>query len=399
MNQKRDYYDILGISRNASDDEIKKGYRCLALKYHPDRNPGDKEAEERFKEAAEAYEVLRDPEKRQIYDHYGHAGLQGTGFQGFSGFDDIFSSFGDIFEGFFGFGSGLGSRGRAREGADLQYDLKISFIDAAFGVEKEIEVPRGEVCKRCNGSGVETGFQKETCRACEGTGQVVRSQGFIRLATTCPSCGGSGEHITHPCKECRGSGHVQIRKKINVKIPPGVNSGMSLRLRGEGEPSSNGGPPGDLYVQIYAEDHPFFERQEDEVICHIPVSFVDAALGTTIEVPTLEGSEKMLMPKGTQPGDVLRLRGKGIPRLRGQGRGDQVIFVDVRIPTALSKEQEEALREFARLGMEERNEESHPWEFFTKREHENHYAGNSTNYIGYRGWQQRLDSNNFQAGC
>ncbi|RLC53587.1 MAG: molecular chaperone DnaJ [Candidatus Cloacimonadota bacterium] len=379
MNDKRDYYEILGVNRNVSEEEIKKSYRRLALKYHPDRNPGDRDAEERFKEAAEAYEVLRDPEKRNIYDRYGHAGLQGTGFQGFRGFDDIFSSFGDIFEDFFGFGSGSRSRRRARKGADLQYDLKISFLDAAFGKEKEIEVPKVQTCQSCGGTGVERGFQREACRACGGTGQIVRSQGFMRVATTCSNCGGSGEFITHPCEECRGIGRVQVKKEINVKIPPGVNSGMSLRLSGEGERSSNGGPPGDLYVQIHVEEHEFFERHEDDIICRVPVSFVDAALGTTLEIPTLEGSEKMHIPGGTQPGDMLRLRGKGIPRLRGQGRGDHVVMVDVRIPKNLSKEQEELLREFARMEMEERNNKSYLRRFFSKKTHGDYFSENSTN--------------------
>ncbi|MBW1678239.1 MAG: molecular chaperone DnaJ [Deltaproteobacteria bacterium] len=365
MNDKRDCYDILGVSRNASEEEIKKSYRRLALKYHPDRNPGDKEAEERFKEAAEAYEVLRDPEKREIYDHYGHAGLQGTGFHGFKGFDDIFSSFGDIFEDLFGFGGGFRSRRTARKGADLQCKLKLSFLDAALGVEKEIEVPRVETCHSCDGTGVETGFHNETCGACGGKGQIVRSQGFIRVATTCSNCGGTGEIITHPCKECRGIGRVQVKKEINVNVPPGVNTGINLRLRGQGERSSNGGPPGDLYVQISVEGHDFFERQGDDIICRVAVSVVDAALGTTIEIPTLEGTEKMHIPAGTQHGDILRLRGRGIPKMKGQGRGDQIVMVDVRIPTNLNRRQEELLKEFASLEMEERNERSHLGGFFS----------------------------------
>ncbi|MBW2077718.1 MAG: molecular chaperone DnaJ [Deltaproteobacteria bacterium] len=379
MNDKRDYYEILSIPRNASDEEIKKSYRQLAMKYHPDRNPGDKEAEERFKEAAEAYEVLRDPEKREIYDHYGHAGLQGTGFQGFRDFDDIFSSFGDIFEDFFGFGSGFRSRRRARKGADIQYDLKLSFFEASFGAEKEIEVPRLEACQRCDGSGVEPGFQRETCRACGGRGQIVRSQGFIRVATTCSNCGGTGEIITNPCKQCNGTGRVQVKKEINMKIPPGVKTGINLRLSGEGERSPNGGPPGDLYVQIHVEPHEFFEREGDDVICRVPVSFVDAALGTTVEIPTLEGTEKMHIPEGTQPGDILRLRGKGIPGLGGRGRGDQIIVLDVKIPKNMTRDQRELLREFARLEMEERNENSNVWRFFSKKKHEHYFNRSSMN--------------------
>jgi molecular chaperone DnaJ len=369
MNQKNDYYEILGIPRNASEEEIKKSYRGLAMKYHPDRHPGDKEAEERFKEASEAYEVLRDPEKREIYDRYGHAGLEGTGFQGFRDFNDIFSSFGDIFEDFFGFGSGFRSRRRPRRGADIQYDLKLSFLEAAFGVEKEVEVPKVEPCQRCNGSGMEPGFQKEFCRTCGGRGQIVRSQGFIRLATTCPKCGGTGEIITHPCKECGGSGKVRVAKKINLNIPPGVKTGINLRLSGEGERSPNGGPPGDLYVQIYVEPHEFFEREGDDVICRVPVSFVDAALGTSIEIPTIEGTEKMHIPEGTQPGDILRLGGRGIPVMGRSRRGDQLVVVEVKIPKNLRREQEELLKEFAKLETQGRDEKYNLWGLFSKKKH------------------------------
>jgi len=370
MNQKRDYYEVLGISRDASEEDIKKSYRRLAMKYHPDRHPGDKGAEDRFKEASEAYEVLRDPEKRGIYDHYGHAGLQGTGFQGFKDFDDIFSSFGDIFEDFFGFGSGFRSRRRPRKGADIQYDLKLDFFEAAFGVQKEIEVPKVEPCRRCSGSGVEPGFEKEICRTCGGTGRIVRSQGFIRMATTCPKCGGTGEVIAHPCKECRGSGQTRVTKKLSLTIPAGVKTGMNLRLNAEGEQSPNGGPAGDLYVQIEVEPHEFFEREGDDVICRVSVSFVGAALGTKVDVPTLEGTEKMEIPEGTQPGDVLRLEGKGIPVMGRSTRGDQIVVVDVTIPKRLTREQKELLKEFAQGEMDEGSEESHVWGLFSKKKHE-----------------------------
>jgi len=345
--RKQDYYEVLGVEQNASDQEIKKNYRSLALKYHPDRNPGDKEAEGRFKEAAEAYEVLRDPEKRQIYDRFGHEGLHGTGFRGFQGFDDIFSSFGDIFEGFFR--GGPRSRTRGQRGPDLQYDLKVSFLDAVFGRDNEIEVPRFETCSLCASSGVEPGYITEVCQTCGGRGQVTRSQGFFRISTTCPDCRGAGEIITHPCKACKGIGRIQQSRKIKVKIPPGIATGMRLKLKGEGEAALNGGTPGDLYVEVHVEPHEFFERDGDDVVCRVPISFVQASLGAKLEVPTIDGSKKVSVPKETQPGDTIRLHAGGIPRLRGTGRGDQIIIFDVRTPTDLSEKQEELLREFAEI--------------------------------------------------
>lgn len=356
MSGKRDYYDILGVGPTASEEEIKRSYRRLALKYHPDRNPGDRQAEDRFKEAAEAYEVLRDPEKRRLYDRYGHAGLQGTGFHGFTGFEDIFSSFGDIFEGFFGFGGGARDRRpRASRGLDLHQDLQISFLDAAFGKEKEIEVPRVQTCEACHGTGLEPGFQREVCPICGGMGKLVRSQGFIRIATTCPECGGSGERITHPCFECGGRGKVRVGKTIYVKVPPGIEDGMILRLSGEGDRSADGGPPGDLLLRVHVKPHAFFERQGCDVHCRIPVSFVEAALGTTLEIPTLEGSETVSIPTGTQPGEVLRMPGRGLPDIGGGGRGDQLVRVDVLIPKTLSREQEELLTAYAGLESEPRD--------------------------------------------
>ena len=352
--QKQDYYEVLGVRRNATDEEIKKSYRNLALKYHPDRNPGDRDAENRFKEAAEAYEVLRAPEKRHIYDQFGHEGLQGTGFRGFRGFEDIFSSFSDIFDDFFG--GGFRSRTRIHRGPDLQYDLKVSFLDAAFGQEGEIDVPRFERCYRCDGSGVDPGHEREVCRTCSGRGQVSRSQGFFRITTTCPDCRGTGEIVTHPCTACKGVGRVEELRKIKVKVPPGVNTGMRLKLRGEGELSPNGGPPGDLYVEVYVEPHEFFDRDGEDVICRVPISFVQASLGAKLEVPTIDGSEKVSVVIGTQPGDTLRLYGRGIPKLRATGRGDQIVIVDVRTPTNLSEKQKELLRKFAEI----ENEKSNP---------------------------------------
>ena len=349
MTTRRDYYDILGVDRKATDQEIKAAYRKLALKYHPDRNPGSKEAEDNFKEAAEAYDVLRDSQKRDIYDHYGHEGLQGTGFSGFRGFEDIFSSFGDIFDEFFGFGSGRRSRTVSRKGADLRYDLSIGFLEAAFGAEKEIEIEKLENCSLCGATGCQPGTSPESCRQCGGRGQISRSQGFFSIRTTCPRCHGQGRVIPSPCSACRGTGQVERPKKVSLKIPAGVDSGSRLRLTGEGESGLRGGPYGDLYVYLHVEDHEFFKRRNHDLICQVPISFVQAALGAEIGVPTLNGEKKLQIPKGTQPGDVFRFKGEGIPSLRGHGRGDQIIQVLVKTPTGLTKKQEALLEEFAKL--------------------------------------------------
>jgi len=350
MSTKRDYYEILGVSRNATENDLKGAYRKLALKYHPDRNPGDKEAEDSFKEAAEAYEVLHDAEKRAIYDQYGHAGLEGSGYSGFGGFEDIFSSFGDIFEDFFGFGgSRRRSRSRAQRGADLRYDLTLSFMDAAFGTETEIKVEKREICPECDGSRCEPGTAPETCRQCGGVGQISRNQGFFTVRTTCPVCRGEGQAVTHPCTQCGGAGQVMVAKKVSVKIPAGVDNGSRLRLTSEGEPGRLGGPPGDLYVFIYVDSHDFFQRRESDIICQIPISFVQAALGDKISVPTLNGNKKLKIPKGTQPGEVLTFTGEGIPSLRTGKRGDQLIQIDIKTPTHLNKKQEGLLKEFAQL--------------------------------------------------
>lgn len=346
---KRDYYEILGVPRNADDGEIKKAYRQLALKYHPDRNPGNKEAEERFKEASEAYEVIRDPEKRSLYDRFGHEGLRGTGFSGFSGFEDIFSSFSDIFEDFFGFGTGRRRETGPKKGADLRYDLTISFMDAVLGKVKEIEIERFEVCGTCKATGIQPGTKKETCAACRGSGQVIHSQGFFTLRTTCSRCRGQGFFIPHPCENCRGTGKVKKPKKIPLKIPAGVDTGSRLRVSGEGMEGERGGRPGDLYVVLNVEPHPFFERQGDDVLCQIPISFPQAALGAEMEIPTLNGSKKLTIPPGTQSGEVFTLRSLGIPHLHGFGKGDQHIHVVVKIPTKLNKRQKELLKEFASL--------------------------------------------------
>lgn len=349
MGSKRDYYEVLGVHRGATEDELKSAYRKLALQFHPDRNPGDKLAEEKFKEAAEAYEVLRDREKRALYDQFGHAGLEGTGFSGFGGFEDIFSSFGDIFEDFFGFGRGGRSRSRVQRGADLRSDLALDFMQAAFGTETEIEVAKMEACSACGGNGCEPGTHPETCRYCGGSGQITRSQGFFTVRTTCHVCRGNGRVIGRPCTSCRGAGQVRVNKRVAVKIPAGVDNGSRLRLSGEGEPGPQGGPNGDLYVFIHVQPHEFFERRENDVFCQVPISFIQAALGDQISVPTLEGTRTLEIPKGTQPGDVFYFRGEGIPSLRTRKRGDQIIQVTVKTPTGLSKKQEELLREFARI--------------------------------------------------
>ena len=350
--EDKDYYKILGVSRDATEEEIKKSYRRVAMQYHPDRNPGNKGAEEKFKIASEAYEVLRDPQKREIYDHYGIEGLKGTGFTGFRGFDDIFSAFGNIFDDFFGFGTSHQHAARARQGVDLMYDLKISFYDAAFGKETEIEIPRKVLCDTCNGTGAKPGTYPKSCPNCGGVGQVTHSQGFFAIRTTCGQCKGEGKIILNPCKECNGFGRMRVNKKIKVKIPPGVDTGSKLRIRGEGEEGERGEPPGDLYVFLYVEPHDFFSRDGDDLICQIPISFPQAALGAEIEVPSLDGNKKLSIPKGTESGDIFRIRGEGFPKMKNHGRGDLVIQTIVKTPKHLTKRQEQLLREFEEAGGE-----------------------------------------------
>jgi molecular chaperone DnaJ len=363
--EDKDYYKILGVSRDATEEEIKRSYRKIAMQYHPDRNPGNKEAEEKFKIASEAYEVLSDPEKREIYNHYGIEGLKGTGFTGVRGFDDIFSAFGDIFEDFFGFGTTYKRRTKARPGADLRYDLKISFYDAAFGKETEIEIPKDVLCDICNGTGAKPGTHPAICPNCKGTGQVTRSQGFFTISTTCSQCRGGGKFIPHPCKECRGLGRVKVNKKIQIKLPPGVDTGSKLRIRGEGEEGERGGPPGDLFVFLYVEPHDFFSRDGDDIICQIPISFTKAALGSEIEIPTLNGKRNLSIPKGTEGGEIFKIKGEGFPKLRGYGRGDQVVQTVVKTPKNLTKRQEELLREFEEISMK-KEREGEGWKKFFK---------------------------------
>ena len=355
---KRDYYEVLAVNRNASETEIKKAYRRLALQCHPDKNPGDKEAEERFKELSEAYAVLSDPQKRATYDQFGHAGLNGgggfsSGGFGFGGtpFEDIFS---DIFGDIFGAGGAAGARrGRGRRGDDLRYNLTISFEEAAFGLETKIQVPRHHPCEACGGSGAKKGTGAKTCPTCRGAGQVRYQQGFFSLTRPCPDCGGEGKVIENPCPECRGSGRVRGKKTISLKIPAGVETGSRLKLSSEGETGLQGAPPGDLYVVISVREHPIFQREGQDVICETPISFPQAALGCELEVPTLDGKVKLKVPAGTQSGKVLKLAGKGIPVLQGYGRGDQLVVIRVETPTRLTSRQKELLEEFVREGGEE----------------------------------------------
>jgi molecular chaperone DnaJ len=344
---KRDYYEVLGVSRTASDQEIKSAYRKLALKYHPDRNAGDKEAEERFKEAAEAYSVLGDSDKKQRYDAYGHAGLGGAG-----GFDPtIFSDFGDILGDFFGFGDMFGrrSRGGPRRGSDLRYNLDLTFEEAVFGTETHIQIPRAETCKTCSGSGSAAGTEPERCSACGGAGQVTFQQGFFSVARTCGKCRGAGRVISHPCETCRGQGQVAVERKLQIKIPAGVDTGSQLRISGEGEGGTLGGPPGDLYVVVRAQEHPVFKRDGQSLFCEHPVTIAQAALGAQLQVPTPDGeTAKVTLPEGTQPGAILRVRGQGVPHLGAKGRGDLHVLVRVVVPRKLSGEQKKLMEQLAK---------------------------------------------------
>jgi molecular chaperone DnaJ len=366
MSTQRDYYDILGVSREASPDEIKKAYRKTALKYHPDMNAGDREAEEQFKEAAEAYEVLSDKEKKKLYDLYGHEGLKGIGFAGFGGFEDIFSAFGDIFDGFFGFGGGRSRTSRARRGNDLRYDLDLTLEEAYQGKEEEIVFDRFDSCEICNGTGIAVGSEPATCPSCNGRGETIRSQGFFQIRTTCSTCNGTGEIIVDPCGNCDGRGRVRAERKVLVRIPPGVDTGSQLRISGEGESGENSGPAGDLFVVIHVRDHDFFKREGDNLGCQVPVSFVDAALGTEISIPVIDGSEdrRVVIAEGTQPGHVIRIKGCGMPSLkRAKRRGDLFVQVMLKTPTNLSQRQRELLTEFE--GLEETAREgktNHIWD-------------------------------------
>lgn len=368
---KRDYYEVLGVSKTATQDELKKAYRKLARKYHPDLNKDNEEAAEKFKECNEAYSVLSDDQKRAQYDQFGHAAFENGGMGGGGGFGGAggFGGFGgsgmeDIFDMFFG---GQGGRGGNRaksgpqRGADLRFDLEISFEEAAFGLEKEINLYRDETCDHCHGEGAEPGSKVESCPECNGTGYVRFTQntmfGQMVNERPCSRCKGEGKIISEPCKECRGKGTVKRNKKLKVKIPAGVDNGSRLRVSGEGEAGAKGGPNGDLYVYLYVKPHKFFERDGTTVLCEVPINIVQATLGADIKVPTLDGQVTMKVPEGTQPGKVLRLKGKGIPSLRGGSRGDQLVRIKVVVPTKLSDKQKDALRKFADISKDNINPE------------------------------------------
>jgi molecular chaperone DnaJ len=353
---KRDYYEVLEVAKTASDTEIKSAYRRLAMKFHPDRNPGDQLAEEKFKECAEAYAILADPQKRSAYDRFGHAGVSSAAGAG-AGFDpSVFAEFGDfadILGNMFGFGDLFGAgggrrRGGPQRGADLRYDLEISFEESAKGAETSIQIPRQETCETCSGSGAAAGSSPTSCPQCKGQGQVRYQQGFFTVARTCPQCRGAGQIISKPCTDCRGAGRISRDRKITVKIPAGIATGQQLRLIGEGEAGAAGGPAGHLYVVVHVNEHPFFRRDGMNLFCEIPVNFTTVTLGGEIQVPTLDGQETVKVPEGTQTGTTLRLKGKGMPDVNGRGRGDLFATVQVQTPRKLTREQRKLLEELAR---------------------------------------------------
>ncbi len=356
---KRDYYEVLGVDRQATEQQIKSAYRKLALKHHPDRNPGDAAAEEQFKEAAEAYAILADAEKRGLYDRFGHAGVSGAGAG--AGFDPtIFADFSDIFGGLgdvFGFGDIFGGRrrrGGPQRGSDLRYDLEITFDESATGTDTTIQIPREETCETCTGSGASPGTSPETCSQCRGSGQLRYQQGFLTVARPCPNCRGTGKTIAKPCQSCRGAGRISRERKITVKIPAGIATGQRLRLYGEGEHGSAGGPPGDLYVVVHVQEHSFFHREGDDLYCEMPISFPTIALGGSVKVPTLNGQEDLSIPAGTQTGARFKIRGKGMPSVSGRGRGDLHVIARVTVPKKLTKEQKHLLEELAKTLKDEK---------------------------------------------
>lgn len=343
---KRDYYEVLGVGKDADEQAIKSAYRKLALQYHPDRNPNNPDAEEKFKEASEAYSVLSDPQKRAAFDRYGLAGLQGAA-GGAQGFDPSqFGDFSDILGDFFGFGDLFGGgggrqqrRSRAQRGEDVRYDLEIEFEQAVFGASVDIQVPRMEVCDRCTGSGAEPGSAPSQCPTCHGRGEILYQQSFLSIRRTCSTCNGAGQIVRNPCSQCRGQGYRQAQRKLKINIPAGVDDGTRLRLSHEGQPGANGGPPGDLYVFLKVKEHAFFERREADLHCTIPLNIAQAALGADIEVPTLDGAHKLKIPEGTQNGAQFRLRHKGVSVLNGSSRGDLYVHINVKVPTKLTRDQ------------------------------------------------------------
>jgi len=363
MATKRDYYEVLGVVKSASVEEIKKAYRKEALANHPDRNPGDAEAEQRFKEAAEAFEILGDTEKRARYDRYGHAGVQGLGGgAGFTDINDIFDSFGDLLGGIFGGGRPGGGGRRPTRGRSLRTRVTVSLLEAAKGCTRELEIRRQEECQTCDGTGAKPGSVAQPCDYCGGRGQVVQSQGFFRIQTNCPACNGEGVIIRDKCGDCGGSGREAKMAQLEVKIPPGVDNDMQLCLRGEGEPGALGGPRGDLYVDIHVQDHPLFQRDGNDLTCVVPITYTQAALGAEIEVPVLTGKHEFTVPAGTQPGGEFRLHGLGMPDPHGRGTGDLFVKIQVDVPKKLTERQEELLRELAEL--EEAHVSPHRKSFF-----------------------------------
>jgi molecular chaperone DnaJ len=347
MTEKRDYYEVLGVPRDADGETIKKAYRRAALDCHPDRHPGDRTCEERFKEVSEAYQVLSDPEKRELYDHYGHEGLSGAGYTGFTGIDDIFEHFDDIFGEFFGFGRrrGRGRRAAARSGRDIRKAVTLTLREAAFGVTKAVHVGRPVRCDDCAGTGAKRGTAPQPCPTCRGRGQVTHSRGAFVLTTTCPDCGGTGVRIAESCARCDGSGQLLEEREIEVSFPSGIADAVSIRILGEGEPGTLGGPPGNLLVTASIEADPVFRREGDDLFVDLSVPFTRAALGATLRVPTLEGETELAVPAGTQPGDTFRLAGLGVPHLRSRGRGDLVVVARVTVPRQLNKRQKKLLQD------------------------------------------------------
>ena len=374
---KRDYYEVLGVSRNASAEEIKRAYRRMAMKYHPDKNPGNKEAEAKFKECAEAYEVLSDTEKRRRYDQLGHEGLRGAGMHDFSrmNVEDIFSMFG--FDDFFGDLLGTRSRRGARRagptrGYDLETGVELTLNDVAKGTEKTIEFTRQDRCPDCGGSGSAKGAKPGRCTTCGGSGQIARGGGFFQMVSTCPQCRGTGQIITNPCQRCRGSGRVPKKRTVSIKIPPGVHEGQGIRVSGEGEPGRDDGPNGDLYCYVRLKPHEFLQRDGNNIIAVVPITFTQAALGATIDVPSLNGTQKLKIPPGTQYGSIFRIKGQGLPDVRSHRTGDQLVQVMIETPTRLNTKQEELLREFAKS--ENSRVSPHSASFFEKLKR---YFGNS----------------------